>query len=335
MTVKRSILSFVICLLLMAFCSAPLYSADKPISLEFGHIQNPGHALYIAPEQFKKLVEERTGGRVVVNIYPASQLGSAREMMEQVSMGTLDMTLADASDWASALNIPKLGVFNLPFLTDSLASQGKIIEKIIPVEAPAMLEGSGLRLLMTYSNGLRHPLIKSKPITRLEDIQGLKMRTPETKLYVDIWNCMGAHTVTSAWSEAYTILQQGVADAVEADDVGLVSMNLQEVGRYMSKIGHLPQAYMVLINEKKWNSIPEDLQKIITDCALENQKQQIADRDAMGVEAEKTIAAAGVKINEISSEERERMRAACQPIYDEYINKYGLGELIKKMEALK
>ena len=198
-----------------------------------------------------------------------------------------------------------------------------------------MLEGSGLRLLMTYSNGLRHPLIKSKPITRLEDIQGLKIRTPETKLYVDIWNCLGANTVTSAWSEAYTILQQGVADAVEADDVGLVSMNLQEVGRYMSKLGYLPQAYMVLINEAKWESIPEDLQKIITECALENQKQQIADRDAMGREAEKTIAAAGVKINEIAPEERERMRAACQTIYDEYSKTYGLGELIAKMEAVK
>ena len=63
-----------ICSLLTAFCAVPSHAADKPISLEFGHIQNPGHALYIAPEQFKKLVEERTGGRVVVNIYPASNL---------------------------------------------------------------------------------------------------------------------------------------------------------------------------------------------------------------------------------------------------------------------
>ena len=103
----------------------------------------------------------------------------------------------------------------------------------------------------------------------------------------------------------------------------------------MSKLGYLPQAYMVLINEAKWDSIPEDLQKIITECALENQKQQIADRGAMGAEAEKTIAAAGVTINEITPEERETYEAACQSIYDEYSNTYGLGDLIKKMEAIK
>lgn len=304
------------------------------INLEFGHIQNPGHALYIAPEEFKAMVEERTQGRVVVNIYPASQLGSAREMMEQVSMGTLDMTLADASDWASALSIPQLGVFNLPFLSKDLATQSQVIQEVVPEVVPGMLDGSGVRLLMTYSNGIRQPLLKTHPITKLEDIKGLKMRTPETKLYVDLWNALGASTVTSAWSEAYTVLQQGVADAVEADDVGLVSQNLQEVGKYMSKIGHLGQAYLVLINEDKWNSIPADLQEIIIQCATENADKQLEDREALGVEAEKTIADAGVEINEISPEERARMREACQPIYDEYAQQYGLADLIARMEEM-
>ena len=73
-------------------------AGDAEITLEFGHIQNPGHALAIAPEEFKNLVEEKSGGRVAVNIYPSSQLGSAREMMEQVTMGTLDMTCCDTAD---------------------------------------------------------------------------------------------------------------------------------------------------------------------------------------------------------------------------------------------
>ena len=76
-------------------------SGNAEITLEFGHIQNPGHALAIAPEEFKALVEEKSGGRVAVNIYPSSQLGSAREMMEQVTMGTLDMTCCDTADWAA------------------------------------------------------------------------------------------------------------------------------------------------------------------------------------------------------------------------------------------
>ena len=168
---------------------------------------------------------------------------------------------------------------------------------------------------------------------RSEDIQGLKMRTPETKMYVDLWNALGASTVTSAWSEAYTVLQSGVADAVEADDVGLVSMNLQEIGRYMSKIGHLSQAYIVLINEDKWNTIPEDLQQVFTECLAENQASQLADRERLGEEAEQTIANAGVQINEVSDQERQRMRDACQSIYDSYAQEYGLADLIAQMES--
>ena len=124
----------------------------------------------------------------------------------------------------SALNLPQLGVFNLPFLNKDLSAQIDVINEVIPTAVPEMLEGTGLRLLATYSNGIRQPLLKDHPINSIEDIQGLKMRTPETKMYVDLWNALGASTVTSAWSEAYTVLQSGVADAVEADDVGLVSI---------------------------------------------------------------------------------------------------------------
>lgn len=341
-----SLVSAILCLSMLTACSGGSTtsspqnetSGSKPsgepeVVIEFGHIQNPGHALYIAPEELKTLVEEKSEGRIQLNIYPASQLGSAREMMEQVTMGTLDMTFADASDWASALNVPELGVFNLPFLNKDLAAQIEVINNVIPEAVPEMLDGTGLKLLTCYSNGIRQPLLKNHPINTLEDIKGLKMRTPETEMYVSLWNSLGASTVTSAWSEAYTVLQQGVADAVEADDVGLVSMNLQEIGKYMSKIGHLSQAYIVLMNEEKWNSIPEDLQQILTECLAENQAKQLADREAMGVEAEKTITDAGVTINEVADSERQRMREACQPIYDKYINEYGLGDLIAQIEA--
>ena len=303
----------------------------KEITLTFGHIQNPGHSLAIAPEEFKKMVEKRTNGAVKVNIYPSSQLGSAREMMEQVTMGTLDMTCCDTADWAAALSIPQLAVFNMPFLTKDLATQAKLINTIVAQEVPKMLKGTNVRLLMTYSNGIRQPLLKRKAITRLEDIKGIKMRTAETPLYVQLWNCLGANTVTSAWSEAYTLLQQGVADAVEADVTGLVNQNLQEQAKYLSKIGHLGAIYCVFINTNKWNSLPKDMQKIVQQCALDSQKQQLEKREASDNKAEQVMKAAGVKINTVSPKERDRMKAACQPIYDKYEKEYHMAGLIKKM----
>ena len=327
-------LSLVLSVLLLVGMLASVSEAKAKVTLEFGHIQNPGHALAIAPEEFKAMVEKRSNGQVKVNIYPSSQLGSAREMMEQVTMGTLDMTCCDTADWAAALNIPQLAVFNMPFLTKDLATQAKLIDGIVAQEVPKMLKDSNVRLLMTYSNGIRQPLLKTKPITRLEDIKGVKMRTAETPLYVVIWNCLGASTVTSAWSEAYTLLQQGVADAVEADVTGLVNQNLQEQAKYLSKIGHLGAIYCVFINKDKWDSIPKDLQDIIQKSALESQKKQLQNRQAYDNAAEKAMAAAGVKINDISQKERDRMKNACQPIYDKYEKNYKLGGLIKKMLSL-
>ncbi len=242
------------------------------------------------------------------------------------------MTCCDTADWASSPQHPKLAVFNLPFLTKNLATRLSHSDNS-PGRSAGNDRGAGVRLLMTYSNGIRQPLLKHKPLNSLDDIKGLKMRTAETAMYVDLWNALGASTVTSAWSEAYTLLQQGVADALEADVTGLVNQNMQEVGKYLSKIGHLGAIYCVFINEDKWNSIPEDLQKIIQEAALESQEKQLLGRQASDDAAEQVMVKAGVVINEVSPEERNRMKDACKAIYEKY-EKMGLGELINRMLAL-
>jgi len=301
------------------------------IEISFGHIQNPGHSLYIAAEDFKNRVEEKTGGKVKVNIYPSSQLGSAREMMEQTTIGTLDMTFAATSDWAIGLNVPELSVFELPFLYANLDDQKKAIEDILPNEINSMLETSKVRLLFTFSNGIRDSLLKYKPINTLDDIKGLKMRTPESVLSVTTWKNLGAVNVVSPWSEVYTVLQQGVSDAIEADAVGMVNMNLQEVGKYYSKTAHQGNIYITCISKDKWNSIPQELQVLVEEAGFESMQKQIDGRNAQDAEALDVLASAGVIINEVPESERDKMREAEKSIYDEYIEKYDLGNLIEKL----
>lgn len=312
-------------------CSKSSNEKSDVIEISFGHIQNPGHSLYIAAEDFKTLVEEKTKGKVKINIYPSSQLGSAREMMEQNTIGTLDMTFAATSDWAIGLDIPQLSVFELPFLYSDGDAQKKVIEEVLPEELDNMLEASKVKALFTFSNGLRNALLKDKPINTLEDIEGLKMRTPESILSVTTWKNMGAVNIVTPWSEVYTVLQQGVSDAVEADGVGLVNMNLQEVGKYYSKTAHQGNIYVTCINKDKWNSIPEDIRLLIEASSLEIMQKQLAGRQAEDEEAEKKLIDSGVIINDVSVEERTKMREAQKNIYDEYSKKYQLGELIDRL----
>lgn len=304
---------------------------DDVIEISFGHIQNPGHSLYIAAEDFKNRVHEKTGGKVKINIFPSSQLGSAREMMEQTTIGTLDMTFAATSDWAIGLDIPELSVFELPFLYANLEEQKKAIEDVLPDEINNMLESSKVRLLFTFSNGIRDSLLKHKPINTLEDIKGLKMRTPESVLSVTTWKNLGAVNVVSPWSEVYTVLQQGVSDAMEADAVGMVNMNLQEVGKFYSKTAHQGNIYITCISKDKWASIPQELQVLIEEAGFESMQKQIEGRKAQDAEALDVLAAAGVIINEVPESERDKMRDAEKPIYDEYVEEHGLGDLIEKL----
>ncbi|WP_066452541.1 TRAP transporter substrate-binding protein [Anaerotruncus rubiinfantis] len=313
--------------------AAPADSGEV-IELSFGHIQNPGHALAIAPEEFKQFVEEKTNGRVKITIFPSSQLGTQREMIEQTVMGTLDINFSSVAELSTGLNKPIIGAFELPFLSKDLKTQERLINEVVMPELPKLLEGTGLKMLNCYSNGIRQPILKTRPITKLDDLKGLKMRCAETPLYVNLWTSLGCTVVTSPWSEAYTVVQQGVADAAEADAVGLVNVNLQEVSNYYSRMGHIGAIYPTYINEEKWNSIPADLQEIIMECAAESQAKQIADRQGLDDIAEKAIADAGVEINDVPDEERAKMRAACQKMYDDFAAENNCQELIDKLLAI-
>jgi len=319
-----------------ASAASPTSTTDSGdvIELDFGHIQNAGHALAIAPEEFKALVEEKTGGRVKINIFPSSQLGTQREMIEQCAMGTLDITFSSAAELSTTLNFPTIGAFELPFLCKDLETQARLINEIVMMEAPPMFESLGLHLLNCYSNGIRNPLSKTRPIRSLDDLKGLKMRCAETPMYVNLWTALGCTVVTSPWSEAYTVVQTGVADAAEADAVGIVSVNLQEVGKYYSRMGHIAGIYPTFINQEKWNSIPADLQDIIMECAAESQAKQFADRQALDDLAEKKIADAGVEIIDVPADECAKMRAACQSIYDNFAQENNAQDLVDRLLAL-
>jgi C4-dicarboxylate-binding protein DctP len=320
---------------LFAGCSkkaaAGAQTADKVIELSFGHIQHPGHSLYNSTEEFKKAVEARSNGRLKITIYPDSQLGSNREMMEQCVMGTLDITFAGASDWATVIQVQELAAYEFPFLYKDLDAQKALISDILTREIDSYMERTNLRPLIINTNGMRNTLSRIKPITRMEDIRGMKVRMPETALYVDTWTALGATVVTSPWSEAYTILSQGVADTVEPDTVGMVNANLHEVGKYYTRLGQMGAIYISFINKDKWNTIPPDLQQILLEAGRETAEVQINNRKTEDAAAEDVMREAGVAFNDVAPEERARMREAVGPVYDNFAQKYNLQPLVDKL----
>lgn len=304
------------------------------IELKLAHIYstNSNEDQYF--QEFKKRVEEQTGGAVTISIFPNSQLGSEAETMQQVVLGTVDIAFGEGSSWANAVNKPELGVFGLPYLCADLDGQATIMREAIPNEGTEMMVPTGIRPLFSFSGSIRHAILKTKPIYTLEDCKGVKIRVPEVTLFVDTWKNLGSNPTTTPWGDVYTAISQGVVEGAEVDACTIVDSNLQEVTKYYSKTGHISTINIAAINEEKWQSIPQEYQDIILAVGAEVQEEQVKARKVADEEAIAIMEAAGVIVNELDDGEYEKMAAAQQPMYDQYAEEYGLGDLIKKLQEI-
>jgi tripartite ATP-independent transporter DctP family solute receptor len=306
-------------------------STAKSIELGYGLIHNPGHDIYIAVEKFSNAMKEQSKGVVTIKMYPSSQVGTEREMVEQVIMGTLEITQSNPAGWQAGLNLPEIGVWGLPFLYDSLEGQKRLIEQIALTEFQKMLIPKGIHPMFIFSNGIRNCISKTKPIKGLADLSGLKMRAPENPLYTNTWKNLGASIVIVPWSEVYTALSQGVCDAAEADAVGMVNSNLHEVTKYYSRTAHMGDLLTVVMNEKIWQTMTPEIQQLFLNVGAACSTEQIGNRKKSDDVAEKTISDAGVQMFDVDAAELAKMRAAVRPMYDEYARLYNQRELIDKI----
>jgi tripartite ATP-independent transporter DctP family solute receptor len=313
--------------------TAPSGSA-KSIELGYGLIHNPGHDIYIAVEKFSNAMKEGSRGAVTIKMYPSSQVGTEREMVEQVIMGTLDITQSNPAGWQAGLDLPEIGVWGLPFLYDNLEGQKRLIEQVALAEFQKMLIPKGIHPMFIFSNGIRNSISKTKPIRGIADISGLKMRAPENPLYINTWRSLGANTVIVPWGEVYTALSQGVCDAAEADAVGMVNSNLHEVTKYYSRTAHMGDLLTVVMHEKKWQTLTPEIQQLFLKVGAQCSTDQIASRKISDDAAEKAIADKGLEMIDVPAPELAKMRAAVKPMYDEYAQKYNQRELIDKLLAI-
>lgn len=312
---------------------APDASSGETVELTLGHIYSTNHNEALALQELADNLATASDGRIKLTVFPSSQLGSEREMAEMVSLGTLDMGLSDGPTWANTLSIPEMAVFGLPFLYNGIDGEAACFDTIIEA-ASGFMEGSGVKPLFCTTASIRGAMMATKPITSLSDVSGIKMRVPEITMYVDTWKNLGANATTTSWSEAYTSISSGVVDGCEADPSTLVDANLQEVTKYYSQTNHMGTIHIISINQAKWDSIPADLQQIILDESAKVSMNQVESRKVADDEAIQKMVDAGVEVNEVSAEERAKMIEAEQPLYDQYINDYNLGDLIAELQRL-
>jgi C4-dicarboxylate-binding protein DctP len=289
--------------------------------LVIGHVYSTDSLESKMTEYLKEQIESRTDGRVQVTIYPNEMLGSERETCEQVVLGTCDITFSEGSMWSTVTGVTELGVYGLPFMYTNTDSANYAVKELIRPGLGKICEDNELPIvpLYTVQSGFRHLFTVKKPVYTMADLAGMKVRVPEVDLYVSIWRYLGANPTTTAFSEVYQALSSGVVEACEIDFANAIQQNWQEIVRHCSLTGHLAALNVAMINKDKLASFPEDIQQILWECTSDAEDYNHQNRADADAEYLATLVDANVEIIELEPSVLAEMRAACQPIYDEFI----------------
>jgi len=301
----------------MLVISSSVFAA--PMKIRVSVCNAPSHPQNIGLEIFRQYVEAKTDGQVTVAVYPNSQLGGERESVEQCKNGSLEMATASAGPLTTFNN--KFMVLDIPFAFDSYEMAWLVLDGPMGQKLLDSCEEVGLKGLAYMENGFRHVTNNVKPINTLEDLKGLKIRTMEAPMHMENFKNLGSNPTPVPWTDLYLTLQQKMVDGQENPLANLWEVKMYEVQKYASLTGHIYDP-MPLVADLKWfNELSPDLQSIIEKGAILGQNYSRSVNAAREEELAKLLTAKGMAINDVSKEEKARMREASQVKVVESIKK--------------
>lgn len=337
---KKLIVLVLAAILIISGCGRPKESAstnggdDKSYTIRIAYLVSEEQSTHLAAVDFKEKLEKESNGRLKIELYPNGQLyGSDREAIEAVQLGNIEMTIPALAPLASFNK--KFLVFDLPFLFNNHEAAYKALDGELGQELLKDLEKNDLKGLVFAENGFRNMSNNSGPIESPADLKGLKFRTLENPVHTDTFSSFGANASPFAFGELYTALQQKTYDAMEAPISLYYTNKFYEVQKYLTMSGHVYAATILLMNNNFYNSLPEDLQKIVVEASEEFRTEQRQLAQKQDVEFLEKLKENGMEINELTDEQREQFREAAKKVYDKYVPEIGEDLVNKALEANK
>jgi len=238
--------------------------AQAPITIKFSHVVAPDTPKGKGALRFKELAEQRTNGKVKVEVYPNSQLYKDKEEMEALQLGSVQM-LAPSLSKFGPLGVKEFEVFDLPFLCKDTAAFKGITDGTLGKDLFAKLEPKGIRGMAYWDNGF-HQMIANRPLHHVADFKGLKMRIQSSKVLDAQMRALGAIPQVMAFSELYQALQSGVVDGTEGTPSNFFTQKIYEVSKHLTLSNHGHLAYAAIVNKKFWDGLPADIRTTLDGC---------------------------------------------------------------------
>jgi tripartite ATP-independent transporter DctP family solute receptor len=289
---------FIFLALVLALGSCQLDTGVKVIKM--GHAQVVSHPVHQAMIFLGERLEEKSGGKIKVKVYPNQQLGTERELLELLQIGSLGMTKVSAASLEAFS--PEISVLGLPYLFRDDAHITQVLEGEIGKELLLSTEKYWLRGLCFYDAGKRSFYSKTKPIATPADLTGLKVRVQESKMAINMVRGMGGSPTPVSYGELYTALQQGIVDAAENNPPSFYNSRHYEVCKYYSIDEHTAIPDVVLVSTKVWSELSPEEQVWLQEAADESAVYESKLWKEAVEEALREVQKAGVKISYPSKE---------------------------------
>jgi TRAP-type transport system periplasmic protein len=314
----------------LAATSAIAADAVNEHSIKFGYSVQEAHPLGKGATKFAQLVTEKSGGKIKIKNFPATQLGSEVQMIAATQGGVQEMVGVSSAPLVGI--VKDFALFDLPFLFANEKEVDAVVDGPIGNQLFDKLASKNLVGLCFWENGFRHITNNKRPITKVDDFKGLKIRTMQNPVYVDMFNTLGANSVPMAWPEVYAALETKAIDGQE-NPFAIVSTNkINEVQKYLSVTKHGYSPYAVMVGSKFWDKLNPTERAIFKSACVEARDYQRKigrEEDARTVAELKTR---GMAINDVSPEAVTQMRQQLKPVTDKYTKEIGEG-LVKQVNA--
>lgn len=293
-------------------------------SLPDSHPQTSG------ARKFAEIVEARSEGRIRITVHPAGQLGSDQQMQSALRAETQQFTVPSTATLANL--VPAFGVIGTPFAFQSEEQADAVLDGPFGRGLLDRIPQVGMVGLAFWENGFRNLTNSRRPVLRVEDIEGLKIRTMQNAVYIDMFMGMGANAVPMAVTELFAALETGAVDGQENPYTVVHAQRFHDVQKYLSTTMHAYDAQVLVASRKFWDGLSEGDRTLLKEAAREATKFQRQRSRELNGRLREELASQGMQINEVSVQERGRMRERLLPVVSRHRAQFG-EEIVRGFEA--
>ena len=289
-------------------------------TIKFGHLNNADHPVSMGVKRFAELLAAKSGGKLKVQEFPASQLGNEMQQQSALQGGVQEMSAPATTSLAGI--VKEFGLVDFPFSVANFAQADALLDGPLGQALIAKLPEKGLVALGYWDLGFRNVTNSKRPITRAEDLEGLKLRVIPNPVFLDTFRAFKANPVPMPFAELYGALESKAVDGQENPFSVILSNKFFEVNKFVSATNHVYAANIILVSKKFWDRLSPAEQKMMNDAANEARPYQRAASRAAAQKAVAELQAKGMQFNEVSAAEQGRMRDIAKPVVEKFAASY-------------